>query len=395
MLWGRAMDNLISKISSLLFAPFIIVVMLQVWIENQEDESANAGALEEALQYVLIVDDPSTHNPAVEGKPVFVHGPAHSRMLLGDNIFNIANKNRVRMHRKVEYYQWVEFRRELEPDPEGKHGPRRRYREVEYTYQKEWVKDPVDSSGFKYAHENGPVALKVKDSELVSEHVAVGAYALNSDQVGRLGPVQHYKLENYTLPEALATRASHDERYVYISTPGKIPAPGSPEIGDVRVSWDYVGDNLPVGIMALCKDGTLVPYQGKEGQVDILQQGTFNTLEELLAQKTKTGRLDNIMRLIIMVGVLACCFRWLMVWVQDRETEFWEKMRISGLWVLSLYLALETTLLLQAAAWIKTDGTYAGILLGVCVAVHIGYTRYRSHRLQREEEEDDTTLDLG
>ncbi len=62
--------------------------------------------------------------------------------------------------------------------------------------------------------------------------------------------------------------------------------PGAPEVGDVRISWTYVPDTMPISIVSCQQGNTFTPYVAENGYtVDLLQMGTKS--KEVMFQSAK------------------------------------------------------------------------------------------------------------
>lgn len=65
--------------------------------------------------------------------------------------------------------------------------------------------------------------------------------------------------------------------------------PGAPQIGDVRITWNFVGAEKPVSIVAVQTGNTFSPYVAKSSgyKVDLLENGIKN--KELMFQNAEDG----------------------------------------------------------------------------------------------------------
>ena len=62
--------------------------------------------------------------------------------------------------------------------------------------------------------------------------------------------------------------------------------PGAPKVGDMRISWTYVPDTMPISIIACQNAGTFSPYVAENGNtVDLMQMGIKS--KEIMFQNAK------------------------------------------------------------------------------------------------------------
>ena len=101
-------------------------------------------SIAEARAVTMPVTDISGLNPELDGKVIHASGRAETTDVLVDPFFGV-NATAIRLSRKVEYYQWVETARTETHKKVG--GSEEKV--TTYTYAKEWVSTPVDSSVFR------------------------------------------------------------------------------------------------------------------------------------------------------------------------------------------------------------------------------------------------------
>ena len=100
--------------------------------------------------------------------------------MLDDAEFGIG-ANAISIRRSVEYYQWVEHSQTKKEDKLGG----KEVTTTTYTYSKQWVSSPVQSSQFHDpAYQNKNMVLTtVEDSQQYAENVSFGAYKLNESLI--------------------------------------------------------------------------------------------------------------------------------------------------------------------------------------------------------------------
>ena len=129
-------------------------------------------------------------DPSLDGKLVYVAGRAVTGDVLDDPVFDI-HTNAMQLVRKVEYYLWTETSTTKTKTNVGGSQDT----ETTYTYAKEWVDSPVDSSRFEKpeGHEN-PVSFPVDGRSVVADSATFGAYSFPRDRIDGIGRLQPLEL---------------------------------------------------------------------------------------------------------------------------------------------------------------------------------------------------------
>lgn len=289
---------------------------------NEGRAVTTAKALAEGEGNVVAVKDITKVNSANEGKLVHMSGEASTSETLTDPSFALS-KNAIALSRKVEYYQWVEHKSETREKQMG--GSEKVV--TTYTYSKEWVGTPQDSSAFKESGHGNRVFTTLPDFDVRAKEVSFGAFKLSSGQIARIGGSESLSLEEYTIPASIANNAEvqgGNTLYLHMN-PGRVeqplqpvqpvqqpvqpvqpapvnaeqpvattlPAPveGQPaeqpaaqpklvfdneaQIGDVRVQWSFVAPQRTISLVAVQVNNTFEPYTAEDGggEVDLLTDG--------------------------------------------------------------------------------------------------------------------------
>ena len=247
---------------------FIIGTILLWWNEGRAVKTTKM--LNEAQKAYVEMEDPSRIDPALDDELVHATAVATTRDSLVDGRFGIG-ATAISLQRAVEYYQWVEH---AESKSEDKLGGKE-VTTTTYTYTQEWVPAPVESSDFKdpdYRNKN-IVLAHVENQELWAENVSFGAYQLNESLIHSISsrePVQ-VSIDGSILKdlEDGIGRVQKKDSLNYVHQNGNVlyigRVPTSPEVGDVRVSWEKVVP-AKVTIMAQVDGDTFKPYKAKNGK---------------------------------------------------------------------------------------------------------------------------------
>ena len=311
---------------------------------NEGRAVTTAKALAEGEGNVVAVKDISKVDSANAGKLVHMSGEAATTETLTDPTFALS-KNAIGLSRKVEYYQWVEHKSEKREKQMG--GSEKVI--TTYTYSKEWVGTPQDSSAYKEAgHENRVfMTLPGKgDCDVRAKEVSFGAFKLTSGQISRIGGEESVSLEEYTIPVSMANNAEvqgGNTLYLHMN-PGRVvqpvqpvvtattdqpapvndgqpvattvPAPveGQPvaqpvqqptivfdteaQIGDMRVQWSFVAPQRTISLVAVQVNNTFEPYTAEDGggEVDLLTDGVKSAKAMFNDAKSANTMLTWILR---------------------------------------------------------------------------------------------------
>ena len=285
--------------------------------------------LEEAGSAYVEMENPNKKDASLDGELVCGTAMATTEDSLTDAQFGIGAKA-IAIRRKVEYYQWVEHEHQSSEDKLGG----KEVITTTYTYSKEWVGSPIQSSQFKDpAYQNKNMVLTtVEDAEQYAENVKFGAYTLNEalihyisskepmelalsedllkqfDKSTQAAYERFYGVQKSTqqaqqpvqqpaqpaipdsikalLPDSVKARldslqavndsiskamenAENKKDLQYIHQASNVlyfgRVPGSPEVGDVRVTFEKIVP-AKVTVMAVVDGDSFKPYKAKNGK---------------------------------------------------------------------------------------------------------------------------------
>ena len=246
---------------------FIAATVLLWWNEGRAVKTTKM--LNEAQGAYVEMENPSKIDATLDGELVHATAVATTQDSLIDRRFNFG-ATAISLQRTVEYYQWVEHSESKSEDKLGG----KEVTTTTYTYTKEWVSSPVQSSEFKdpdYQNKNS-VLMVVEPEEQWAENVTFGAYKLNESLIRSISsrePVQLAIDEEILkgINDGIGRQRKDSLSYVtqqanvlYI---GRVPA--SPEVGDVRITWEKVVP-AKVTIIAQVSGDTFKPFKAKNGQ---------------------------------------------------------------------------------------------------------------------------------
>ena len=139
--------------------------------------------LDEAGNAYVEMENPNKKDASLDGELICGSAMATTEDSLSDAQFGIGAKA-IALCRSVEYYQWVEHEQTKREDKLGG----KEVTTTTYTYSKQWVSSPVQSSQFHdpaYQNKN-TVFTTIDDAEQYAENVSFGAYKLPETLIHRI-----------------------------------------------------------------------------------------------------------------------------------------------------------------------------------------------------------------
>jgi hypothetical protein len=339
-------SRLAGSIKSVLFGFVLFVVAFPVLFWNEGRAVQTARSLEEGAGAVVSVKADSV-DPGNEGKLVHVSGPVATEGTLTDPDLGVQAEG-VKLVRRVEMYQWKE---EEKSETKKKLGGGEET-VTTYTYSKDWSDDAIDSSSFQEpgGHEN-PGGFPIQANTVVADPVRVGAFTLSSEQVDQISEgkalgVTEANLE--AVPEPLGPELQVSQGRFYW---GENPA--SPQVGDVRISFELVNPET-ASLVGVQTGGTFAPYQAKAGDAILLvEEGTQTAAQMFESAQSANTVLTWIVRaggfLMMFIGLIAV-FKPISVF--GDVIPLFGTMLGAGLGVFSFLLSFALSFITIAIAWI-------------------------------------------
>ena len=314
--YGSRVGNSFKAIGSGILL-FCLGTALLWWNEGRAVKTEKM--LDEAGSAYVEMENPNKKDASLDGELICGTAMATTEDSLTDKEFGIGAKA-IALKRTVEYYQWVEHAQQKKEDKLGG----KEVTTTTYTYSKEWTSRPVESAQFKdpaYQKKN-MVLNTIEEAEQYAENVSFGAYKLNEslihsirstealdlalaedmlaqfdkntqvayerfygvqkkDQPSAQQPAETAVLSDSAKAVADSLKAVNDsinkamenaqnkKDLEYVHQAGNVlyfgRVPGSPEVGDVRVTFEQVVP-AKVTIMAVVDGDTFKPFKAKNGK---------------------------------------------------------------------------------------------------------------------------------
>ena len=370
--YGGRLKNALSGVG-MGFIMLIAGTVLLFWNEGRTVKTTRM--LKEAQGVCVELGDINQVNADMNGKMVHATGVATTADILTDGQFDLS-ANAIKLIRDAEYYQWVEHQHSETRDKVG--GGQETI--TTYTYSKEWVSSPVNSSSFEdpqYKGISNDVLLNVEDKTLQAQNVSFGAYKFPEGLISQMNNRTPYTVE--LKPEVAAQyekdfhkvfNVSDSESFVH--TDNNViylgVNPNNPTVGDVRITYTQV---LPgeVSILAQVVNNTFEKFTAKNGYTLMtLRDGTVgmdNMFEgEHSANKT-TGWILRLIGLLLVVFGFKIIFN--IITALLKVLPFLGNIANLGVGLVSWVLGFAWTLVVVAIAWL-----FYRPVLGVALIVAAG-----------------------
>ena len=281
---------------------FIAGSILLWW--NEGNFVKTYKALEEAQGVTVELENIDTVDTSRNDALIHAIGTAVTEDILSDPILGIS-VNAIRLNRNVKYYQWIEDSKSEKKQNLG--GSEETT--TTYSYRKDWVTSPVDSSRFHdTSHENTVLVRNVEKFSVQAKNVAFGAYRLPDFLINSIGGSESLTIElsdevitklnqQMASPDSLpippptpapaeqdATEESAQGTFAFDkedseeqnSTPPTFPwvhvegntvylglSKAQPQVGDVEISFEWTKPNNEVSIIAKLVGSSFERYISK------------------------------------------------------------------------------------------------------------------------------------
>ena len=258
------------------FTLFLSATAMLWW--NEGNSVKTADMLDEAQSVCVVMDNPGKKDASLEGQLICGTTMAVTTDSLIDKDFGIG-VNAISVKRNAEYYQWHETK--TEETKEMKDGSEKK--KITYDYNKGWSPSPINSSKFKKTHGHTNVVLADIDDDVQwAENVSFGAYNLSLSMIHSIDTYEPFKIDlsdglmrqldktiqaSYERYYEKKEVSSTDYNYVHVNDNQLYLGlePGSPMIGDVRVSFEKVAPAHEVTIVGVVAGDSFLPFRAKNG----------------------------------------------------------------------------------------------------------------------------------
>ena len=305
-----------------------------------------------------------------DNKLIQVSGKAITNATLTDGIITVPNT--FALQRTVEMYQW---RENVETETKDELGGGTTETKT-YSYEKVWSEDQIDSDDFKKAGYNNP-KFPVESAEYYAESGKLGAFKLTNKQTHLMNEYSEYT----DLPQKAEYKISEGMYY-------KGYNPTSPNIGDIRISYEVVPSGVNISVIGQQNaDDTLTAMPIKKNSA-YLQMSGIKTKDQMIESFRKGNTFfTNLIRLLgwlimfiglnLLINPLVVIFKFLpflssIVGFLSRGVMF----------LISLILSLLTI----ALAWFAYRPMLSvGLLIVICGLAYLIKTKYKPVQVETVE----------
>lgn len=228
------------------FLMFLVSFGLLYWNEGRTDLSSVAKNAVEVPSSSVSLD------AALQDKLVSVSGEVTSDDTLGDDLY-LKPGNYLLVERTAEMYAWVEKVTESSNTNVGGSETTT----TTYDYVTEWTDDPKQENEFEYPEDHENPNMTIANDDVSVETLNVGVYSVD-------GSVDLPVADELSLKKEMLSLSGGAElagNYVFLGS-GSL---GSPELGDIRVSYRVVEAGFDGTVMGALDGEEIVGFVDEEG----------------------------------------------------------------------------------------------------------------------------------
>jgi hypothetical protein len=242
---------------------FVLSFGVLYWNEGRVDVSEVAVNAVEAQS--------SSVESQMDGEFVYLAGTLSTTETVGDGLF-LTPGDYLAVNRTVEMYSWIETSSSESDTSVGGSETTT----TTYDYKKDWTAMPQDSANFQVSTDHYNPSMGYESSESQVSAATVGAYNVEMDKLNLPG------FTDLTLTEDMVDLIVGEElrgNYVYIPYGFE----EATEVGDVRISYTVLNNNVNGTAFGEIAGGTLVPFVDAEQDNTRVYRFFDGTRDEALA----------------------------------------------------------------------------------------------------------------
>ena len=353
-----------NSFAGLVIGPLLVIgAIVLLWWNEGRAVQAIVGLKDAASQ--VVEADASGPSPANAEKLVHVVGPATAEAPIQDPDVGITFAGQVALARTAEMYQWKETKKEETKEELGGGTTTT----TTYDYSREWSDDPINSSAFRYpdGHQNPDMPFRSK--RFSASDAKLGGWRLDAGTLDRIA------LSETLTPAAPAGWTLSGDNYYRGD-------PASPKVGDMRVRYAGLPTGTTISILAMQSGDGFGVFTAKNGyQLELAELGDLNAAELIEHKRKSEAILTWILRgvgtLVMFVGFA--------VFLAPLSTlasviPLLGSMVRGAVGLVALALAIPTSLLVIAFAWLAYRPLIGGALILLAAATGYGLWRWRKSR---------------
>ena len=352
------LSNIGGSFKGVIFGIFLILGSIYLLWTNEGRAVHVAQALEEGAGNVKSISSDKV-DPSNEGKLVHLSNLATTKDTVIDEDFNIK-LNALKLNRDVKIYQWVETSNSKSVDKIGGGTETT----TEYTYTKEWVNKPIESTNFKVVegHEN-MAPYNIDSKSKIAQNITIGAFKLSNELVDMI--IGSEKLAIQNIDTTIHKNALLSSGDIYMGSKNI----SSPQIGDLIISYKAVYPKK-VSIVAKQIGDSFEEYIASNDETVLLLKEGVSSADNMFAKaiegnKFKTWLLRLLGFILMFLGFKTILKPFVAI---GKIIPFIGNIVSMGTSIISIVLALPITLIIISLAWFA----YRPILSAVLIAIGVG-----------------------
>ncbi|MGM0558468.1 MAG: TMEM43 family protein [Myxococcota bacterium] len=197
----------------------------------------------------------------------------------------------LQLKRDVEIYQWVEDKKTKTKKKNGK-----KVKKTTYSYEKEWVDSPVDSSNFNKSGYTNKGQLPFESTNVTADDATLGDYDLPPRFINKIPDETSLKLTDDKLAKLPSDYAAAKTSGDWLYLQGDA---AKPFVGDVRVSYSVVEPG-PLTIIAGQEGSAFTPYTHPDmnGDIAMVEMGTLSANKMFKQAEEANATMTWIIRVV-------------------------------------------------------------------------------------------------
>ena len=392
--WGSRLGD---SFKGILIGLLLVLISCGVLFWNEGRTINRTRALKETSKAVVEAKLDSVDSQ-LEGKVIHLSGNAETSEVLRDDYFNVST-NAIKLVRTVEIYQWQEDQDSSTSRSSGGS----QTTETTYSYSKVWSEELIDSSKFKESGHDNPTTVPIQSNDFTAKNVSLGARRLSDSLIDKVGPTEEFipdQIQNAAVEqnanavdsqeqnaagsqEENAADANHSqpqsEPYQSSAVNSEYQAlvlqedetstidpgfkrygngyykgtPDNPQIGDIKVSFEYVPSPFEISVISQQSGDSFKPYHSKKGNVELIYPGELSAsemIDKALKENKLLGWLIRLGGFIVMFIGFQITFKPLSVFADI--VPFLGGLVGSGASIVAFCLSLGISLLVIAVGWL-------------------------------------------
>ena len=277
-------NNKRNPLSGIIAGIALLVIGTCILWLNEGDYVANMKAVKDVSENVTDISS-ETVDASNNGKLVCLSGGfVIPDELVEDSLFSVGTKT-AKLERIVEVYQWRESQ-----DSDNN-----------YTYDKEWSEDLIDSSDFHNTGHSNPGVKEVENESFCVSRAEIGAFKLSEDQLKNLETN-----ETLSIDPATAVPQYYSVQDNYITDAQNI---NSPSVGDLRIHYEYNTFSAAT-VLAVQQNDSFTDFVSENGiKINRVDEGLLKGDQVVQKITEENNALKWALRLIGALAIIIgyCC----------------------------------------------------------------------------------------